>query len=184
MDVGMRYISALMWVLAAALSLFLTLGNVSSVRFQQFAEVDLLNTDLRQDPFGSGSFSDITRWASFCLSDGLLVRKELQLKQLDLIFGHTPLADMQKKLDEAQEFLHAYLKCNPSDGNAWLAAAMVSNTENNDSDVTIQYLALSKFYSPNSEGAIRSRALILANTAERLRSANRDLFLDAPIELR
>ena len=175
----MRLIAACMWMFAAGFSLLLTLGNISLVGFQQKAQAALQDTDLSRDVYQSSALAGPTRWASQCLSEGLLVRKELQLKQLDLMFGHEPLVETQKRLEEAHAFLRDYLNCNPSDGSAWLATAMVMNTMNNDSDVTMQYLALSKFYTPRSENAIRSRQVLLQRVSPRLRDNYRDLLIES-----
>ncbi|SOC81958.1 hypothetical protein SAMN05421890_0347 [Ensifer adhaerens] len=175
----MRVVSAVIWALAAALSFLLTLGNVSLVGFQQKAQASLRDADLNKDLYATDLLSIPTRWTSECLSEGLRVRKDLQLKQLDLLFGHEPLAASQKRLEQTLEFLRSYLHCNPGDGTAWLAAAMVMNTINNDSDVTMQYLALSKFYMPDSEAAVRSRSAILRNVSARLKSNYQDLFMES-----
>lgn len=175
---GMRLIAAFMWMFAAGFSLLLTLGNISLVGFQQKAQAALSDANLRQDIYQAGPLPSPTSWVFGCLSEGLLVRKELQLKQLDLMFGHEALSETQTRLENAHAFLRDYLKCNPSDGTAWLAAAMVTNTINNDSDITMQYLALSKFYTPNSENAIKSRAAVLTNVSARLKSGYRDLSLE------
>ena len=172
----MRMISVCLWAGAACLSLLITFGNVALVKFEQVAESSLYDADLSRDIYGSAPTSAATRWASACLADGLLTRKSLQLKQLDLIYGHATLSKSNQKLEETYDFLRSYLRCNPSDGSAWLAAAKVMNTINNDADLTMQYLALSKYFLPKDRNAIRNRQTILETVSPRLKSEYRDLF--------
>lgn len=176
----MRFIAALMWALAAWLCVMLTLGNIALVRFQQTAEAALVDVNLGSDIYASSLLPQATRWISKCLSEDLLARKELQLKQLDRLYGHEPLDETQRRLEQALAFLLDFLRCNPGDGSAWLAAAMVMNTINNDADITMQYLALSRFYSPNDEKAVRSRSAILRSVSQRLKNGYPDMFMEAP----
>jgi hypothetical protein len=168
-----------MWSIAAVFSLLVTFGNAAIAQFQQSADSRLHYADFGHDIYSESSFADATRWVSACLTDNLLLRKELQLKQLDLIYGQETVAETDRKLAQAHTLLIDYLHCNPGDGSAWLAAAMVMNTMNNDSDVTMQYLALSKFYTPRSENAIRSRQALLQRVSPRLKSDYRDLFIES-----
>lgn len=174
----MRLVGALIWGLAAGLALLITFGNVAVVGYEQSARSALREADLTQDMYKSIAGGDATRWASACLTEILGVHKELHLNQLDLIYGHAPLPETQRKLAEAHAFLLNFLRCSPSDGTAWLAAAMVMNTMNNDADVTMQYLALSRFYSPRNANAVRIRAQILQKVSPRLKTAYRDQLME------
>ena len=174
----MRLVGALVWSVAAGLSLLITFGNVALVRYQQSARSALRDADLTQDMYKPVAGGDAARWASACLTESLGVRKDLYLNQLDLIYGHAPLPETQQKLTEAHAFLLNFLRCSPSDGTAWLAAAMVMKTMNNDADVTMQYLALSRFYSPRDANAARIRAQILQSVSPRLKTVYRDLLLE------
>jgi hypothetical protein len=175
----MRFVTTGMWAILAVFSLLVTFGNAAVAQFQQSAEAGLHDADFGYDIYRESSFAGATRWVSACLTDSLLVRKELQLKQLDLIYGHGTVADTNQKLAQAHAFIVDYLHCNPGDGSAWLAAAMVMNTMNNDSDVTMQYLALSKFYTPRGENAVRSRQVLLQRVSPRLRDNYRDLLIES-----
>ncbi len=176
-----RLFSAVLWIAAASISLFITLGNVALVKFSQEAEQSLAEADLQRDIFASDSFaSGPTRWLSHCLSEGLRSQKDLRLRQLDLLYGHESLLQTQRRLQEDHDFLLNYLRCNPSDANAWLGAAMIMKTMNNDADVTMKYLAFSKFYAPGDASIARTRLEILKTVSPRLKAEYQDLFLENP----
>lgn len=178
----MQIFSASLWLGAAFLSLCLTFGNAATDRLVAEAEDSLRDTDLDKDIFPADGFaSQPTRWISECFTEGLRAQKEIRLKQLDLTFGHEPLDATQVRLEKSRAFMLHYLRCNPSDGNGWLTAAQLAKTMNNDDDAIMQYLALSKFYAPNSKRAIKVRQSIAGDVSERLRAQYPDVLVEAGV---
>lgn len=177
----MRIFPAALWVAVAFTALLITFGNAALARFVAEAEQSLGDADLDRTVYGSGSMLDVpVSWLSACLTEGMRTQKALRLRQLDLTFGKESLLVTQQRLERAHIFLRNYAGCNPSDGSGWLGAAMVMKTMNNDADIIMQYLALSKYYTPNNRNAVKVRQEIARDISERLRSQYSDIILDAP----